>query len=592
MKARFVLLMAAIALASCSREPDAPPAAAIQASTGAPAGDVPAPAGTPAWDELASRFIEEYFKAQPFFAVQQGRHEFDGQMPDWSREGIEAEIERLRKWRSDVESFNAGTLSPQQSFERDYLVGVIDMDLFWLDGARFPFTNPAWYIGTIDPSVYLSREYAPLEQRMKAYIGYAQALPKIAGHIRANMRTPLPKSYVERAIAGFGGYAEFFRTDVPKVFGPVQNAELKKQFSQANGAAAKAMDELKKWFEAQRKEATDQFALGEQLFASMLTQTERVDMPLADLAAAGRADLERNLAALREACGRFAPQASLQDCVNRAEANKPEKGAVAGAQAQLANLKEFLVEKEVVSIPGKEEAQVRESPPYNRANFAYIIIPGPYEKGLPSTYYVTPPDPSWSAADRAAYIPGEANLLFTSVHEVWPGHFLQFLHSNRNSSKVASLWVGYAFAEGWAHYTEEMMWEMGLGENDPETHIGQLTNALLRNVRFLSAIGLHAQGMTLAQSEQMFRESAFEDPGTARQQAARGTYDPAYLNYTLGKLMIRKLRDDWIAKQYGSDGTSEPQKHWREFHDQFLSYGGPPIPLVRKAMGVEGGTLL
>jgi uncharacterized protein (DUF885 family) len=278
--------------------------------------------------------------------------------------------------------------------------------------------------------------------------------------------------------------------------------------------------------------------------------------------------------------------------VNKAEANKPEKGAVAGAQAQLASLKEFLLEKQVVSIPGKEEAQVREAPPYNRANFAYIIIPGPYETGLPSTYYVAPPDPSWSAAERAAYIPGKANLLFTSVHEVWPGHFLQFLHSNRNSSKIASLWVGYAFAEGWAHYTEEMMWQVGLGNNDPETHVGQLTNALLRNVRFLSAIGLHTQGMTLAQSEQMFRESAFADPGTARQQAARGTYDPAYLNYTLGKLMIRKLRDDWIAKQYGSEAASEPQKHWREFHDQFLSYGGPPIPLVRKAMGIDGGTLL
>ena len=139
------------------------------------------------------------------------------------------------------------------------------------------------------------------------------------------------------------------------------------------------------------------------------------------------------------------------------------------------------------------------------------------------------------------------------------------------------VFVGYAFAEGWAHYTEEMLWEAGLGNGDPVTHIGQLSNALLRNGRFLSTIGLHTQGMTLEESERLFREQAFQDAGTARQQAARGTFDPAYLNYTMGKLMIRKLREDWTASRGG-------RQAWREFHDRFLSYGGPPIPLVREAM--------
>ena len=215
-----------------------------------------------------------------------------------------------------------------------------------------------------------------------------------------------------------------------------------------------------------------------------------------------------------------------------------------------------------------------------------IDIPGPYERNLPSVYYISPPDPSWSPAERAAYVPGQADLLFTSVHEVWPGHFLNFLHANRAESRFGQVFVGYAFAEGWAHYTEEMMWEAGLGAGDPETHIGQLSNALLRDVRFLSAIGLHTRGMTVAESERMFREQAFQDPGSARQQALRGTYDPAYLNYTLGKLMIRKLRDDWTATRGGRSA-------WRQFHDEFLSYGGPPIPLVRRAMlGEKGGPAL
>src|SRR5262249_37025488 len=159
----------------------------------------------------------------------------------------------------------------------------------------------------------------------------------------------------------------------------------------------------------------------------------------------------------------------------------------------------------------------------------------------------SPPDPKWPAAEQQAYLPGNATLLFTSSHEVMPGHFLQFLHANRAGSRFGQVFVGYAFAEGWAHYVEEMIWDAGLGENYPETHIGQLTQALLRDVRFLSAIGLHTGRMTVAESEKMFRESAFADPGEARQQAARGTFDPAYLNYTMGNLMIRKLRDDWTA---------------------------------------------
>ena len=171
------------------------------------------------------------------------------------------------------------------------------------------------------------------------------------------------------------------------------------------------------------------------------------------------------------------------------------------------------------------------------------------------------------------------------MHEVWPGHFLQFLHANRSPSKFGEVFVGYAFAEGWAHYTEEMMWEAGLGNGDPEIHIGQLIEALLRNVRFLSAIGLHTGGMMVADSEKMFREKGYQDAGNARQQAVRGTFDPAYLNYTMGKLIIKKLREDWTASRGG-------RKAWKEFHDEFLKYGGPPIPLVRKAMlGGEKGTL-
>ncbi|HKP25522.1 MAG TPA: DUF885 family protein, partial [Dongiaceae bacterium] len=280
---------------------------------------------------------------------------------------------------------------------------------------------------------------------------------------------------------------------------------------------------------------------------------------------------------LKEACGRYAAGATIEDCMAKMNADKPEGGPVAGARTQLAGLKQFIIDKNIVTIPGPEEAKVEESPPYNRQNSAYINIPGPYEKNLPSVYYISPPDPTWTKAAQEAYIPGKADLLFTSVHEVWPGHFLNFLHANRSKNMFGRLFVGYAFAEGWAHYTEEMMRVSGLGGGTDEIMIGQLSNALLRDCRFLSSIGMHTGSMTQQQSYDLFRTQCYQDEGNAKQQSARGTYDPAYLNYTMGKLMIRKLRDDWAATRGG-------QKAWKDFHDQFLSFGGPPIPLVRQQM--------
>jgi hypothetical protein len=571
-----------IAAAACSHQ--APPA---------PAAPPPEPAATAraAWNDFASAFIEDYFKSHPFFAVQAGRHEFDGQMSDWSAGGFQKEIDRLKQVRAQAEGINAEPLEPAQRFEREYVLSVIDSDLFWLEQARAPFKNPAWYINKLDPEVYLSREYAPLEKRLAGYLGYARAIPQLTARIRANLQTPLAKPLIDRGIAGFGGFAEFFRNDVPKVFASIEDEQAQKDLGAANSAAAKAMEDLKTWLVSERKNGTDSFALGEPLYAAMLKQTEHVDVPIADLEAIGRADLERNTAALKAACEEFLPKGTLRACIDKMNADKPEAGAVEGARALLKDLKAFIVEKDIVTIPGTEEALVAEAPPYNRGNFAYINIPGPYEKGVASVYNISPPDPKWTPKERQAYIPGSARLTFTSAHEVWPGHFLQFLHANRNPSKIAALFVGYAYAEGWAHYCEEMMWEEGYGNGSAEIHVGQLTDALLRDVRFLSSIGMHTHGMTPAQSEKMFLESAYQDPGNARQQAARGTYDPAYLNYTLGKLMIRKLRADWVAQKTSGDAKAEPMKDWKGFHDAFLAYGGPPIPVVRKAMVGDKGSL-
>ena len=532
---------------------------------------------TESWEEHVNSFLEAYFAANPDFAVRAGRHEFDGKLPDWSPEGLKKTIDALREEQEALDKYRHRGLSEEQQFEREYLESVVKADLFWLETAEWPQRNPQYYAGAIDPDVYVSRAYAPLEQRLRAYTDYAKAIPTALQQIRNNLRTPLPKSYVAIGHTTFGGLVSFYEKEVPAIFASVKDEQLQMSFSEANAGAIKAMKELNSWFTAQEASATDNFALGAEKFTAMLHATENVEVRLDELEDVGKRDLARNQAALREACAKFAPGQTLADCVNKAENNKPTGGVVEMARQQLTELKTFITEKKIVSIPGTEEALVAEAPAYRRWNFAYINIPGPYEKNLPSTYYIAPPDPSWSQAERDAYLPGKANLLFTSVHEVWPGHFLQFLHANRSSSKFGQVFVGYAFAEGWAHYSEEMMWDSGLGNGEPEAHIGQLLNAMLRNVRFLSAIGMHTGRMTVAESERMFREEAFQDAGTARQQAARGTFDPAYLNYTMGKLMIKKLRDDWTKSRGGKDA-------WQQFHDEFLKYGGPPIPLVRKAM--------
>jgi len=551
--------------------------APITRAASAPAPAVAAASENAALETAVDGFIEGMFQHYPTFAANAGKHEFDGKLPDYSPAGLKADADWLHAQRARFAAFGDDQLDESGRFHRDYLLAVIDGRLFWLEESGFPYSNPAFYTDDLSPSMYLTRPYAPLAQRMAAFVTYQEALPRAIAQIKGNLKLPLPASYITLGVNSFGGYASFFSKDVPAIFAGVGDAALQARFKASNAAAIKATRDMADWLKTQQPHATQDYALGAAKFSRMLYATERVDLPLEQLKAIGESDLKRNLAALKAACDQFAPGKSLGACVAREAADKPVGGAVEGARAQLATLRQFIVDKNLVSIPGTEQAKAEEAPPFNRWNFAYIEIPGPYEKNLPSVYYIAPPDPSWSRADQQAYVPGKAALLFVSSHEVWPGHFLQFLHANRAHWKFGQLFVGYAFAEGWAHYAEEMMFDAGVGGATPEVHIGQLTNALLRDVRYLSAIGLHTGGMTVAESERMFREQAFQDPGNARQQAARGTYDPAYLNYTMGKLMIMQLRQDWIAAHPGPDAL-------KAFHDQFLSYGGPPIPLVRGQM--------
>jgi hypothetical protein len=555
-------LLALATLAACAA---APPPVSTRA------------AAPPPWNAFVEQFIEGYLAAHPSFAVAMGRHEYDGQLPDWSANGIAKDIASLERARTTALGFEPARLSADERFQRAYFLASVEGELFWLRDARQPFVNPAYYFGSgLDPNTYVSMPYAPADVRLRAFIRYARALPQALAQLRTNLAQPLPLPFVEYGMRGFKGFAEYFRTQAPAAFAQVEDAGLQAELREVLAPAAQGMEDLSTWLDSRKTDAGAGFALGPEGFASMLAQTSRVKTPLADLARIGEADLARNLAALTEACAAYLPHASIQACVDKQGADKPSGGAVEGAREQLEQLRSFVVSHAIVSIPDPREAKVEEAPPYNRQNFAYIDIPGPYEKNLPSVYYIAPPDPSWTQTERDAYVPGKADLLFTSVHEVWPGHFLQFLHANHGGWRFGQLFGDYAFTEGWAHYSEELMVEEGLAKDAPELHIGQILNALLRNVRFVCAIGLHTQGMSVAQCEQLFKDKAYQDAGNARQQAARGCYDPGYLNYTLGKLMLRKLRGDWQAENPGAA--------LQQFHDAVLHSGMPPIPLLRSQL--------
>ncbi len=560
----IIAFSAVLALGACTREEPAPPAPENTAGT--------APV---AWADFVTDTLAAYYEFNPEQAVEAGKHEYDGRAADLSL----AAADKYGAWLDERIAVAGAyeSLVGIEAFERDYLVQALRGERFQVRELKFLRNNPVAYAGRLGFGVYVDRDYAPLAQRLRAYTTYIGEVPRMLGQMRENLELSLPAPYVETAHGMFTGLADYLENTVPGLFSGVDDESLQRAFSVANAAAIAAVAETATWLDGQKAAATANYALGAERFLAMLKETQGVDVTLAELEAAGEADLARNLAALEAACADYAPGTSTADCVLQSQADKPAEGAVAGARRQLPALKQFLVAEDLVSIPGSEDALVAEAPPHKRFNAAYIDIPGPFEKGLPSVYYIAPPDPNWSEADQLAYIPGESDLLAVSVHEVWPGHFLQFLHANRAENRVGRYFGTYTFVEGWAHYTEEMMLEAGLGSGDPEVRIGQLLNALLRNVRYLSAIGLHAKGMSVAESQALFEEKAFQDFGNATQQANRGTYDPGYLNYTLGKLMIMKLRDDWTASRGGREA-------WKAFHDEFLSYGSPPIPLVRRAM--------
>ena len=537
-----------------------------------------APVAPPIWQGFTDEFIERYFELAPTRGVWAGRHEFDGRLPDVGAGALERRAAVLRGFAARArQEFPAGSLTDSENLERENLVAAIDGMLFGVEVAQYHRWNPAWYTGAISPSVYVSRDYASAAVRLEALTAYLRNLPAYLQQMRANLEPPFPRPFVRSALVRFGGLATHLGDEVPALFAVVEDEALQGAFAEALGPAVAALREVEAWLGERLEDSTGDFALGEERYRELLWRRYRIDLDWKTLKEVAQADLERNLELLRVSCRAHDAEISIEGCAARVREDKPEAGAVARANEQLPELKAFLMQADLVGIPSEEVAYVAEAPAYRRTNSAYIEIPGPYEQGLPAVYYIAGPDPEWPPEVQRQYVPGEADLLNTSVHEVWPGHFLHSLYNKRSANRVGKVLRNGMLNEGWAHYAEELMQEAGLGDGRPLVRVGQILDALMRDVRFLSSIGLHLEGMSVETSREMFAELAFLDPGNAEQQALRGTYDPGYFAYTVGKLIIRKMREDWTATRGG-------RAAWREFHEALLSLGSAPLPVLRAAM--------
>ncbi|HEX8447969.1 MAG TPA: DUF885 family protein, partial [Allosphingosinicella sp.] len=412
---------------SASPPPPAPPPPPPSASTPPP---LPGPGpARPAseWQGFVSSTVEQYFQLDPSFAVYQGRHDFDGKLPDWSSAGIQKVIDFWRLIYSQAQGFTG--LDSTRQFERDYLLHIIRGQLFWLEDAESPYTNPAFYVnGGLDPNVYLTREYADPATRMKATIAFLKAVPAAAASAKANLKTPLPTAFINYGAGAFNALATSYVNDPKTVFAGVNDAALQKDLADASASASAAMKDLAAWLNQNASGSGQTYALGSARFSRMLAANDGVDIPIDQLRQIGEADLKKNRDSVAAACAQFAPGETVAGCMAKLNAIAPPGGALAAATQQIDELRSFVLNKDLVTIPGNEQVLVRTSPAFRPV--IYIDPPGPYEVGIPSIYYI----PAGGGIS-------EPDLLFVTAHEAMPGHFLQFLHANRAQSLVARLFV-------------------------------------------------------------------------------------------------------------------------------------------------------
>jgi uncharacterized protein (DUF885 family) len=548
------------------------------------------------YEAVAEEYIKSYLAARPIQGTALGLHEYDGKITDYSRLALDAELSRLRRFDDRLAKFDPSKLSPRQSIDLRILQAAIKKELFQMQDMSIFERNPMVYARAADLNIYVQRNFAPLEDRVRSLVAIESQIPNILIAARTNLNDVLPKPYVQLAIQIARGASDFLKKSLPAAVTGLKDEQIRAAFQDANRRAANALSDYAAWLEREKlPKASLDFALGEEKFRRLLAQTELVDLPPQKILEIGMEQLKAEQEAFAEAAKKIDPNKSPTEVFKQIQSEHPTpENLIPDVAKDLDKIRKYVSSHHLVTIPSDVRAKVKETPQYRRAvSFASMDTPGPFEKrATEAYYYVTPTESDWPDKQKEEWLTAFNYYAsdIVSIHEAYPGHYVQFLRLNASpASKVEKIFGSYAFIEGWAHYCEKMMIDEGYGSPTGATpsedevkraakyRMAQADEALLRLCRLCASIKMHTQNMSIEEATRFLQENCYYEEKPARQEAMRGTFDPGYLNYTLGKLQILKLRDDYKAQQ--GDAFS-----LQKFHNELLNHGMPPIRLLREIM--------
>jgi uncharacterized protein (DUF885 family) len=535
---------------------------------------------------LTDRYFDEYyFPYNPTSATASGIHHYDDKLEDYSAAGNTKRIAVLKKFEAEFAKL-------PETPDRDLVLFSIRAQLLELETVRMWQKNPDLYSSGLSNSAFviMSRKFASTEVRLKALTARERLMPQVLADGRANVKRP-PRIYLDVAIEQLPGIISFFESDVPLAFKEVKDAALLSDFHAANDAVIAALKQQEEYLKRQAasKYSPEDFRLGTENFAKKLQYEEMVDIPLPRLLEIGYENLHENQKKFRETAASIDPKRDPQSILDDLKKDHPAPGKLLDAfRETCTKLAAFVNEKKIVTIPSPVPPILEETPPFMRAlTFASMDTPGPYEEVAKEAFFnVTLPEKDWKPERVEGFMTSfnRGTILSTAVHEAYPGHYVQFLWMQHVDSRVRKLIGANSNAEGWAHYTEQMMLDEGYSK-DPKMRLGQLQDALLRNARYIVGIEMHTGNRTFEQGIEFFEKEGYQSHEVAEVETKRGTSDPTYLYYTLGKLQILKLREDY-RKKMGANFSLQ------EFHDSFMKQGFPPIKIVRRALlGDDSPTL-
>jgi len=537
------------------------------------------------FDKLADRYFSEVvFRYSPEAGTQAGFHQYDALLASGARSEIQAQTAALRGFETEVAAFDVRGLSAFAAADHELLLNQIRGQLLEIETIRGWEKNPDIYSSGAAGVIFviMSRNYAPAAERLKSVIARERLIPRLFQSAHENLTNP-PRVYTEVALEQVPGIVSFFQNDVPAAFKTVTDQALLAEFHQSNQAVIDALQAYQTWLKNDLlPKSTGDFRIGAENYRKKLLYDEMVDTPLDRLLEVGYENLRHNQEWFRRVAAEIDPKRTPQQILEELESDHPEPGKLLDTfRGVLGGLREFIEQHHIITIPSPVPPIVEETPPFMRAlTTASMDTPGPYENVAKEAFFnVTLPDAGWPAKDIEEYMQGfnRGTIISTAVHEVFPGHYMQFLWLKQVPTKVRKLSGCSSNAEGWAHYTEQMMLDEGYGNGDRKLRLGQLQDALLRNARFIVGIKMHTGQMTFDEAVEFFVKEGYQVRPVAEKEAKRGTSDPTYLVYTLGKLQILKLREDYKKKKGA-------QFSLQEFHDSFIKQGTPPIKIVRRAM--------